>query len=110
MKIFKEEKKDKTAIEVLDYSTPQNDNFHSESWEFFEETSNKIIKQFSLDLVKKFDGIDSSRWVYEKGLIFINFEFDDMLGTTITVNTNVEEAHKFINNYVNILLHYRTSQ
>lgn len=103
MKIKKREAKDKTIIAVLDYNDGVENGLNPESWEFFEKVSNGLIHDFSLNLKDKNDGPDSSRWIYSKNAKTINFEYDDMIGTTIIVYPGIEYDQSFISEICNYL-------
>jgi hypothetical protein len=92
MKIRTRIEKGRLRTFISDYGSLAKGTIDPESWEFFEMISLRLIKRFSGEIIEKHDGPDASRWVGRLNSTAVYFDFDDMIGTSVSVDEDDPNA------------------
>lgn len=82
------------TISVLGYSESAIDReYDSESWEFFEYVASEIIRSLGGEL-EKANGPDSCRWILNLDTTNVVLDYDDVVGTTVSIEVGEAGSSK----------------
>jgi len=103
MKVNRRVDKGRIVLFVVDYDVDRFGQHDPESWKFFEYVSNAVIEGLSAVILERNDGPDASRWVCRIRLGLVYFDFDDMMGMSISIDENDPSSEAILEEVSSIL-------
>lgn len=88
MKARKETSKGRIKLIVSDRSH----SLDSESWDFYVDICGKLVEMATMTVLGKYEGPDACRWICTYQATTVYLDFDDMVGTIISLDEHDANA------------------